>query len=291
MHYLFEQHDRPTVWYEAFLFDTTIDLLPIRAHWHYFMELIFMLKGSALVECEGQSYILNPGDFILFHPKTIHAISALTPTPLKYVVLKFDLHKLQPRFAFGPELISLFQAAKADSSASIFFPAGILENFPTQELFLTCISEATQKDFGYDLLIHAQLTALLVMITRLWHTNGFNAASSLLKKKSYDAVDTITEYIDAHASDSLKVEDLARQCHMSYSYFAKQFKSLYGQSCKEYIEFIRVCKAEDLLRFTNFDLSFISQETGFSDCSHLIKTFKKYKGLTPKQFRLNNLYK
>ena len=36
------------------------------------------------------------------------------------------------------------------------------------------------------------------------------------------------------------------------------------------------------------DLTYISQETGFSDCSHMIKTFRKYKNITPKQYRLQN---
>lgn len=47
---------------------------------------------------------------------------------------------------------------------------------------------------------------------------------------------------------------------MSYSYFAKNFHQLYGQSCKQYIEFVKVCKVEDFLLFTDFDLNYISQE-------------------------------
>lgn len=74
-------------------------------------------------------------------------------------------------------------------------------------------------------------------------------------------------------------------CGMSYSYFAKLFRETYNQSCKEYIEFTRINKAADLLLFTNQDLTYISQETGFADCSHLIRTFKKWKGMTPKQWK------
>ena len=58
-------------------------------------------------------------------------------------------------------------------------------------------------------------------------------------------------------------------------------------SCKEYIEQMRIFKAEEFLLFTDYDLNYISQETGFSDCSHMIKSFKAIRGVTPKQFRLN----
>ena len=56
------------------------------------------------------------------------------------------------------------------------------------------------------------------------------------------------------------------------------------QSCKEYIEFVRINRVTDLLLFTNLDLTYISQETGFSDCSNLIRTFRKWKGCTPRQW-------
>ena len=67
---------------------------------------------------------------------------------------------------------------------------------------------------------------------------------------------------------------------MSYSNFARSFRQLYNQSCKEYIEFIRLNRVADLLIFTDLDLNYISQETGFSDCSHLIRSFKQWKGMT-----------
>ncbi|MDE5597394.1 MAG: helix-turn-helix transcriptional regulator, partial [Lachnospiraceae bacterium] len=75
---------------------------------------------------------------------------------------------------------------------------------------------------------------------------------------------------------------------LSYSHFAKCFKELYGRSCKDYIELIKIEKGEELLLFTDSSLSEISQETGFSDCSHFIKTFRKWKKITPGQYRLQH---
>ncbi|MBU5479087.1 AraC family transcriptional regulator [Eubacterium sp. MSJ-13] len=69
---------------------------------------------------------------------------------------------------------------------------------------------------------------------------------------------------------------------MSHSNFAGSFRQLYNQSYKEYIEFIQLNRTADLLIFNNLDLNYISQETVFSDCSHLIRSFKHQKGMTPK---------
>ena len=81
------------------------------------------------------------------------------------------------------------------------------------------------------------------------------------------------------------MSSIAEHFHMSYSHFALKFKEYYGQSCKDFIKQIRIQKAEDLLRFTDLDLSYISQETGFCDCSHFIHVFREYHGITPKKFR------
>lgn len=72
---------------------------------------------------------------------------------------------------------------------------------------------------------------------------------------------------------------------MSYSHFAKLFLENYGRSCKEYIKYIRLNKAQDLLVNSDLDIDYIAQETGFYDSSHFIRQYKSWRGITPKQER------
>jgi len=146
-----------------------------------------------------------------------------------------------------------------------------------------------KKQYGYDLVVQADLSSLLVSIIRYWLEQGMVLDGDSPDDESQCALEEITEYIDTHMKEKLQVEQLAAMCGMSYSYFARRFRDLYGTSCKEYIEAMRIYKVEELLLFTQYDLSRISQETGFSDCSHMIKSFKKRRGITPKQFRMREL--
>lgn len=73
----------------------------------------------------------------------------------------------------------------------------------------------------------------------------------------------VSEYISQHYQEDLSVAELAEKFHMSYSYFAAIFKEYYGQTCKEMILTVRLQKAEDLLQFTDFDLTYISQRLDF----------------------------
>lgn len=288
MHSLFEYGDILNSPYEAFLFDTAIHSFPVRQHWHYYMEILFMLEGTALVRCGDEEYTLNPGDMISLPPKELHAIysDVTSAERLRYYVVKFDLNRFHENTGLT-QLKSVIQQGLTDKNASVYFTAAQTQKYSMEQCIATCCHEYGQKGYGYYTAIHAALTCVLLAMVRIWRSSGF-LPSRTAPQPAYNSIDTITEYIDTHSNQPLRVDDLALRCNMSYSFFAKKFRQLYGRSCKEYIEYIRVTKVEDLLLFTDCDLTYISQETGFSDCSHMIKTFRKYKNITPKQFRIQN---
>ncbi len=284
---LFEYIDSLNSPYEAFWVDSRNENNPTRPHWHYYIEIIYIEIGSLYVECEEKKQILHPGDFAIFHSKQIHTMEPLDKNLFRYGVIKFDISRLNIGSSYTPRLRALFETARQDPAAQNFFSAN--EILPTKysDIFNACIAELEEKNYGYDLVVHAALSALLIDLVRIWRENGMETTNTGITSSGIgNTIDTITEYIDEHSAEPLLVEDLAARCNMSYSYFAKNFKQIYGRSCKEYIEFVRISKAEDLLLFTDFDLTYISQETGFSDCSHLIKIFKRWKGITPKQYKL-----
>lgn len=289
MHYLFEQGDMLNTPYDAFIFDTDIHDFPIHQHWHYYMEILYIIEGTVKVLSSNEKeYLLAPGDMIALLPKELHGIYRVNPGEhLRYYVLKFDLNLFHESRDFIPPLKSLIFQAKDDAYTPIVFTSDALSPYPVEAYFKVLSYEYSEKDYGYHAAMRSAVSNILLTMVRVWRTLGFQPSLQVAQPSDH-SIDAITEYIDSHSNQVLKVEDLANRCNMSYSFFAKKFKQIYGRSCKEYIEYIRVTKAEDMLLFTDFDLTFISQETGFSDCSHMIKTFKKYKNVTPKQYRLQN---
>lgn len=117
-----------------------------------------------------------------------------------------------------------------------------------------------------------------------------NSDKKIIKEQE-DPTDTdfsffhILEYIDTHSGEAIEIQDLAEKCHMSYSHFAKLFRENYGRSCKDYITYIRLNKAHELLIHSDYSIAYIAQESGFFDSSHFIHAYKKWNGITPKQER------
>lgn len=287
MHYLFEQSDVLNTPVECFVFDTANEGFPIRPHWHYFMEIIYMLEGTAQMHADKEAYIMNKGDMLLFHPQCVHSIYSLSNADIRYAVLKFDINTLSSTSTYAPKFRSIFKSAYR-KKCPVYFPSEQNAKTARESIFISCMAEMQKQSYGFDVMVKAKLQELLISIVRDWQELGFAIDSDAWAEDAHYDIDSITEYIDAHMSENLQVTDIARECRLSYSCFAKKFQALYGMSCKEYMEMMRVYKVEELLLFTDFSLNYISQETGFSDCSHMIKSFKTYRGITPKQFRMKN---
>lgn len=284
MYYQFEESDSLNTPVEFKYFDTAIENFPIHPHWHYFMEFIYLLEGNAQIRADNDVYFLSEGDLILFHPKVIHAIYATENRALRFAIIKFDINRLNTSMEYAPKLRSIFHYAKK-KGMNIFFSSEKAEKLNAESIVHDCMEESYSQNYGYDFIVRSRIIELLTKILRNWQECGFIIDNAAFSEDNQNDISNITEYIEKHVGEGIKVSDIASICNMSYSNFNKNFTQIYGKTCKEYIEEIRITKAEQFLLFTNFDLTYISHETGFSDCSHMIKSFKQLKGITPKQFR------
>ncbi len=329
---LFEYQDRLNAPLVAFDHVACKDNFPILPHWHYFTEIIHIIKGNVEATCGDSVYSLKPGDTMLFLPQMLHSIyeqpyedednfglnfcknadaSPLQKEELKpainiehnsiypiatqtnytgsdiiYNVIQFDLNFLNVNSNSKSTFSRIFKLAYENNPEYLYFSAAQMEHFPVNDLFEKCISEIRERKYGYDIVMSSYISTLLSFFTRNWIERGLNIDAAVIAPDNGDnPFFNIIEYIDKHYCEPLQIQKLAEMCGMSYSNFARLFRKTYNQSCKEYIEFMRLNKVVELLLMTNLDLTFISQETGFSDCSHLIRTFKKWKGMTPKQWR------
>ena len=283
---LFEYSDSMNAPFQAF----TGNWKTVKPHWHYFTEMIYLVSGSLYAEVDGRQYTMNPGDLIIFHPKQIHSfldypVKEAATQPTYFYAIKFDDMILSNTTPGSPKLPKLLNSDNQNNPPSNLLLADDLKYDAVKLFFENCIWEVNHKEFGYDIKVASTISLIITTVFRIWLKHGFrfNTKSTLDQFSSKDF--SVLEYIDSHSSENINIEELASKCGMCYSNFAKQFKNQYGRTCKEYIEFIRICKADTLLLYTDKTLDYISQETGFTDASHFIRTYKKIRGITPKQRR------
>ena len=91
--------------------------------------------------------------------------------------------------------------------------------------------------------------------------------------------------INAHLEEGLSLEQLAHECRLSVTHFAKAFARSTGISPHRWLMQRRVGVAKDLLLTTDSSLVEISLKCGFSDQSHFTRVFAEATGETPGRWR------
>ena len=284
---LFEYGDRLNSPIESFYCNSKTLKLPVKAHWHYFVEILYVNRGSIHVSCNENDYVLKSGEMIFIPPQVIHAIYNANDD-FDYSCIKFSPSKLQFVESYLPMPDMLFRSVMQKKDPLLLFKAKDLKNVGSHQFFDELVNEVSARRFGYHTCVYSMLNLLMTDLIRRWHDEGVVMDPGLFTDTESYSIENVILYIDRHSHENINVTFLSEMCNMSYSYFAKVFHNRYGQSCKQYIEFIRLCKAENLLLFTDHDLTEIANETGFADCSHLIRCFKKHYKTTPKQYRLKH---
>ena len=107
-------------------------------------------------------------------------------------------------------------------------------------------------------------------------------------------VSAALELIDSNLHERISITELARAVNLSRWRFCHLFKTETSLSPSVYIGTLRMLEAEKMLVETFLSVKEIRAELGNLDRTHFSRAFKKYRGLTPAQFRrrlVDNIHK
>ncbi len=150
------------------------------------------------------------------------------------------------------------------------------ENEPAEEKpFASYLALCHEEGNSFDeLLLHWE--ALLEELTaRIGGISVYN--NVLLVKKA-------KEYIAEHYQEKISLQIIAEKLGISYGYLSKCFKDVEGRALTDYLNQFRIERAKELMETKNLNISEVSYAVGFGDPNYFSKCFKKYTGLTPKEY-------
>ena len=104
--------------------------------------------------------------------------------------------------------------------------------------------------------------------------------------KSYSLlVQKVLTQIDTDLTADLSLNAQARLLNVNSSYLSTLFKKETGSTLTEYVNKKRIRHAVFLLNTTAMQIQMVAQHCGIPDVNYFTKTFKKYIGKTPKEYR------
>lgn len=109
--------------------------------------------------------------------------------------------------------------------------------------------------------------------------------SQLLENSGIQAaMKTLTHYIHEHYKEHLTLDELAKHTYLSKTYISRCFSRCFGVSFTAYLDLLRLTLAVQLLKGQG-NLTDIAEECGFANVNAMIQAFKRYRGMTPGEYR------
>ena len=98
-------------------------------------------------------------------------------------------------------------------------------------------------------------------------------------------IERIIEYVDKNYTSPLSLKVLSYQYGITAAYLGQLFKKQTGYTFTNYLNTLRVRKAQKLFQYTALKANEIADEVGYNDPNYFYTIFKKYTGIYPSEFR------
>ncbi|MNQ12756.1 Arabinose operon regulatory protein [compost metagenome] len=244
-----------------------------------------MLRGKKIMHLfDDPEFVYLPGETVIVPSNVEMKIDfpeASKSNPTQCLALAIDQDKIAEILNFLNE-----QYPKEGSNMywqlnyqNYFFYNNIEMAATINKLIKECMSTSITKDIFADL----TLKELLIRIIQTQTVKSIDEGKFL---DANNPIKEVTEYIKQNLKENISLKSLSEKACMSTTSFYRFFKRELGMSPIEYILNEKIKCAKNLLKNPTLQINEVCYLAGFEDANYFIRLFKKYEGITPKQYQL-----
>ena len=244
-------------------------------HVHDEYEIYMCVEGREIFFLNNKECVFTDGDIIFVNERIPH----------KHVSKKGNkgfLMQFRSDAFLNDDDRHLYRFINSSGDDAVVFKAGTEINKEIRNCIENIIRENMEKRKSFENFIKAEVYKIFAVFDRYDiikdPARSFSPTSA---KRILPALD----YIDKHYSEHITLDDMSRIANVDRSHFCRIFKKAVNTSFVEYMNFVRICKAEKLLSSNEKNVSEIAEITGFSSVSYFTRLFKHYKNCTPSQYK------
>ncbi|WP_209136698.1 MULTISPECIES: AraC family transcriptional regulator [Niastella] len=246
-------------------------------HKNTYFELVYILEGKGVQVINKHKLPYSADKLFLIFPQDTYGFEVAERT--RFFFLRFNESYLKTQ---SKEWLQKLEYIFHNHN---HLPGCILENVEDKPL-VRALSEALLREE------QRKGAARPEVIQQLLNTIITIAASNialLQSATSYHPSQQVSVlgyvHLNIYTPEALRIEKLAAYFNMSPTYMSDYFKRQTGETLQNYINAYRMHLIETRLLHTSYRLNEIANDFGLADVSHLNKLFKKYKGMSPTEFR------
>lgn len=260
------------------------DHLPMPIHGHgSCWELVVVTGGSGKHLLSKDSFDIGAGDVFVIPAGTLHGYADCKNLALINVI--FD-----PRRLWLPE--QHLRQIPGYSAFFMFEPElrvrhGFQSRLRVGPETLTSLSislgklygELTERAPGFEVASLGIFSQILVELSRLYTHMPAVTSQALVRLSG------VLEWLERHFAQVVTVEGLAHEAHMSRKTLERCFKECFDMAPMQYVNTLRISKAEQMLRETSLKISEIAPLVGVEGANYFARLFRKHTGIEPRAYR------
>ncbi len=266
------------------IFDETIENTELPTHRHEFAEIVYIIDGAGLEIINGVTYHARRGDMFFLNRDCTHSFS--TSKNFTYYNICFSPETVVKRVIDRQNALDLISLSALEEISSEQTPIGRFtlegdERIWFEQILKDMLHEYKSDNSERNAILESYMTILVAKILRKIHS-----VRTTKNKELSEVWRALAEFIDENLNQKLSLEDLAQKCFYNPSYFSRTFKQKFGVSPVEYIARERSHMAA-LLIAQNPTLSMedVAEKCGFGDKSGLYRSFEKFYGCSPTEYK------
>lgn len=248
----------------------------VAPHWHQSIELGFLVSNNHL-ECKdnNSTYHYQKGDIWVINSRNIHSEVLDTTKSLTEFCLIIDYEFLQQAY---PKIDQLkFNLHGRPNSIKELIAYQDLEKH--LKLMIQLLQEP--RTGGITLELTGQVYLVLANLIENFSYEDSESSTRI----NDNLIDQALKLINSNYMTDLTSNNLAKQLNISITALNRQFNQTVQMPITRYITTVRLLNAQKELLNTTKNIDLIAIDCGFSSTKSFVRNFKKWKKITPFQYR------
>lgn len=254
---------------------------PVKPHTHNALEIYFTLTNLSDVLLNDTVSSVSKGSLIVIPPHYVHQLFNQNLTVYERYIITINSNWLNTVLVKNTELMSYASYTSLPtivrlSSSNISILRDQLDNYLQNH---STPSLSRYADF------FSILSILDSEITKGLHKN---ISVKLSISQSQKNVNEIISFINKHLTEPLTLDTIAAKFYLNKDYLGRLFKEHTHATIGHYISVQRASLAQNMLA-EGHTVSEVQEKLGFTSYAYFFKFFKKMTGISPSQYRKNNM--